>query len=125
MIDKKGLWKYVIHKTNEDFDGGTKQMWVGIKGILGQQAGEADTGIATLRAQNGKMVSCSKEKREALAAQYLKLGTLTANETFVAEFDKGYQLVGRGEYRCIRKRRPWFKWVTERVHKRRSKEACS
>ena len=31
-------------------------MWVGIKLILGQQAGEADTGIATLRAQNGKMV---------------------------------------------------------------------
>ena len=28
-------------------------MWVGIKGILGKQAEEADTGIATLRAQNG------------------------------------------------------------------------
>ena len=35
----------MIHKTNEDFDGGMKQIWVGIKGILGQQAGEADTGI--------------------------------------------------------------------------------
>ena len=51
---KKGLWKDVINKTNEDFDGGMKQMWVRIKGILGQQAGEVDTGIATIRAQNGK-----------------------------------------------------------------------
>ena len=37
-------------------------MWVGIKGILGKQAGEADTRIATLRAQNGKMVGNSKGK---------------------------------------------------------------
>ena len=29
-------------------------MWVRTKGILGQQAGEADTGIATSRVQNGK-----------------------------------------------------------------------
>ena len=43
-----------------------KQMWVGIKGILGKQAGEADTGISTLRAQNGQMVSSSKGKREVL-----------------------------------------------------------
>ena len=34
-------------------------MRVGIKGILGQQGGEEDTGIATLRAHNGKMVSSS------------------------------------------------------------------
>ena len=33
---KKGLWKDVIDGTNEDFDGGMKQMWVRIKGILGQ-----------------------------------------------------------------------------------------
>ena len=26
-----------------------KKMWVGIKGMLGKQAGEADTGIATLK----------------------------------------------------------------------------
>ncbi|MEP5536837.1 hypothetical protein, partial [Ekhidna sp.] len=42
---KKRIWKYVVNKTNEDFEGGMKQMWVGIKGILGKQAGEADTGI--------------------------------------------------------------------------------
>ena len=41
-------------QNNEDFDGGMKQMWAGRKGILDQQAREADTGIATLRAQNGK-----------------------------------------------------------------------
>ena len=46
----------VVQKTNEDFDGGMKQMWLAIKGILGKQAGEEDTGIATLRAQRGKMV---------------------------------------------------------------------
>ena len=61
MVEKKkeGRWKDVFIKTDEDFDGGMKQMWVGIKGILGKQAGEADTGIATLRAQNGKIVSSS------------------------------------------------------------------
>ena len=37
-----------------------KQMWVGIKGIVGKQAGEADTGIATFRAQNGNIISDSK-----------------------------------------------------------------
>ena len=81
MVEKKGLWKDVVHKTNEDFDGVMKQMWVGIKGILGQQAGEADTGIATLRAQNGKMIGCSKGRREVLVEHYRKLGTPTANKT--------------------------------------------
>ena len=63
-------------------------MWIGIKGILGKQAGEADTGIATLRAQNGKMVSSSKEKRGVLVEHYRKLGTPKTNETFDAEFEK-------------------------------------
>ena len=49
MIEKKGIWKYII-KTGEDSDGGMKQIWAGIKGILGKQAGEADTAVATLRA---------------------------------------------------------------------------
>ena len=35
----------MVNKTNEDFEGGVKQMWVGIAGILGKQAGESDTGI--------------------------------------------------------------------------------
>ena len=83
--NKKGLWKQVINKMNEDFDGGMKQMRVGIKGILGQQAGKADTGIATLRAQNGKMVSRSKGKREVHVEHYLKRGTPTANEAFDAK----------------------------------------
>ena len=29
---KKGIRKYVVNKTNEEFEGGMKQMWVGIKG---------------------------------------------------------------------------------------------
>ena len=49
-------------------------MWVGIKGILGLQAGEADTGIATLRSQNGKIVSSSKGKREVPVEHYRMLG---------------------------------------------------
>ena len=54
-------------------------MWVGIKGILGKQAGEADTGIATFRTQNGKMASSSNGKREVLVVEhYRKLRTHTA-----------------------------------------------
>ena len=56
----------ITYKTNEDFHGGMKQMLVRINGILGQRAGKADTGIAALRAQNGKMVSSSKLKKEVL-----------------------------------------------------------
>ena len=48
MVEKKGIWKDVVNKTNEDFDGRMNQMWVRIKGILGKQAGEAHTGIATV-----------------------------------------------------------------------------
>ena len=90
MVEKKkmGSWKHVIYKTNEDLDGGMKHMWVGIKWILGRQAGEADTGIATSRAPNGKLVSGSTGKKEALAERYRKLGTPTANETFDVEFEK-------------------------------------
>ena len=58
------------------------------KGILGKQAGESDTGIATSRAQNGSMVSCSRGKREVHVELCRKLGTSTANETFDAEFEK-------------------------------------
>ena len=71
---------------NENFEGGMKQMRVGIKGVLDEQAGEADTGIATLRSQNSKMVSTSSGEREVLK-QYRRLGTLIANEAFDAKFD--------------------------------------
>ena len=43
---KKRIWKYipaVVNKTIETFEGGLKQMWLGKKGILGKQTGEADT----------------------------------------------------------------------------------
>ena len=55
--------------------------------MLGKQAREAGTGIATLRAQNGKMVSGSKGKREVLVEHYRKLGTPT-NKTYDTEFEK-------------------------------------
>ena len=57
-------------------------MWVGIKGILGKQAGEAGTGAATLRAQKGNVVRSLKGKREMLVEHYRKLGTPTTNKTF-------------------------------------------
>ena len=36
-------------KTNEDFEGGVKQMRAGTEGMLGKQAGEADTGMDPLK----------------------------------------------------------------------------
>lgn len=53
-----------------------------------EQAGEADTIIATLRAQNGGKVSWSRWKRGILVEYYHKLGIPTTNERFDAEFDK-------------------------------------
>ena len=69
-----------------------KQMWVG---ILGEQAGEAETGIAAFIAQNNKMASSSKGKREVLVEHYRKVGTPAANETLDAEFKKG--IIARAE----------------------------
>ena len=59
-------------------------MRVGIKGVLGNQAGQADTEIATLQAQNGKMVSSSKGKNEVLVEHYRRVGTPKTNKTFDA-----------------------------------------
>ena len=55
--------------------------------IASKQARETGTGIVTLRAQNGKMLSSSKGKREVLE-HYRKLEKPTTNETFDAEFEK-------------------------------------
>ena len=87
---KKGVWEDVVRKTNEDFDGGMKQMWLGIKGIIGNREGKINNGIATLRAQNGKMASSSKGKREVLVEHYRKLllGTPTTNKTLSAELEE-------------------------------------
>ena len=41
-------------------------MWVGMKGILDKQAGEADATMITLRAQDGRTASSSRRKREVL-----------------------------------------------------------
>ena len=84
---KKGLWEEVVQKTNEDFEGGMKQMWVGIQGIVGKKRG-GDTEITTLRSAEGKMVSSSKGKREVLVEHYRKLGTPTTNDNFDSEFEK-------------------------------------
>ena len=56
--------------------------------ILDIHGGEADTRIAILRAQNGKMVSSSRWTRQVLVEHYRKLATPTMNETFDAEFEK-------------------------------------
>ena len=65
MIEKKNkrIWVDLGSQTNEGFAGGLQQMWVGAKGMVGKQAGEADTGMGTLRAKSGKMVSRSKRRR--------------------------------------------------------------
>ena len=63
-------------------------MWLGIKGIIGNRAGKIESGIATLRAQNGKTVSSSKGKREVLVEHYSKLGTPKPKVKFDAEFEK-------------------------------------
>ena len=101
-----------------------KQMWVGIKGILGKQAGEADTGIATLRAQNGIMVSSSKGKREVLVEHYRKLGTPTTNETFDAEFEKEIDAWVEANVDASEREDSGSEGL-QRVHKGRSKEVCS
>ena len=62
-------------------------MWVGVKGTMGNQAGKMDKGIATLRAQNGKMVS-SKGKRDLQVEHYRKLGTPKPNTKYDTEFEK-------------------------------------
>ena len=64
-------------------------MWIGMKEILGKQARrQEDTGMATLRAQNGKMVTSSKGRRQALLEHCRKLGTPRTNKYFDAEFEK-------------------------------------
>ena len=98
-------------------------MWAGIKGILGQQAGETDTGIAALRAQNGKMVSRSKGKRGVLVKHYRTLGTPTANETFESGCEKEINAWAEANVGASERERPWLRLVAERVHTRRSKES--
>ena len=76
MVDKKkGIWVDAVKK-NEDFERGMKQMWVGIKRILRNQAGEADMG------QTGKRVSSSRGEREVLVEHYRTLGPPTVNQAF-------------------------------------------
>ena len=78
--------------------------------------------IATLRAQNGKMVSSSKGKREVLVEHLIhhnKLRTTTAKETLNFENEIN-AWAERGERRCNRKGRQWFGRVTERVRNGRS-----
>ena len=71
---KKRIWKDGGNETNEDFEGGLKQMWVGMKEILGEQAGEADTGITSSSVHSAKWLVVRRGK-----GKYRKLGTPTAN----------------------------------------------
>ena len=62
---KKATWPQLF-KASDDFDGAMKPMWVGGKRKTGQ-ARQADRG----KAQDGKMASSSKGKREALVYRAL------------------------------------------------------
>ena len=70
---KKGIWKDVVDKTTKHIDGGTRQMLAGLNEILSKQPAEADTGVATCRAQNGNVVCSSKGGRELLEEHYHEL----------------------------------------------------
>ena len=63
-------------------------MVIGIEEMIGNRAGKIDNEIATLRVQNGKMVSSSKGKREVLVEHYRKLGTPKPSAKFDATFEK-------------------------------------
>ena len=104
-----------VNEMNEDYEGGMKQMWVVIKQMVGEQAGEAGTGIATLRAHHGKMVGSPKGKREVLllVGHYRKLGRPTVNGTFDAEFEKEINAWAEVNVDAP-EREDWFKRVTER-----------
>ena len=62
-------------------------MWLGMKGIIRNRAGKIDNGIATLPAQNGKVVSSWKGKKKVLVEHCRKLGTPKSNAKFDAEFE--------------------------------------
>ena len=65
-------------------------MSVGITGMLGKQ-GEADTGIVTLRAQNGKhngQLFEGEEGSTTVVEHYRKLGTPTTDKELDAQFEK-------------------------------------
>lgn len=81
----------------------------------GQKGGKADAGIAALKARNGVSICISKGKRDVLICHYCKPGTLAANGTLDAEFEKEIKGGGRGERRCIRDRRQCFRRVTKTV----------
>ena len=40
--ENRGIWEEVVQKTNGDFDGGMKQMWIGIEGIISKRVGKTD-----------------------------------------------------------------------------------
>ena len=77
-----------------------------MEGILGQQAGEADTGITTLSTTNGKKIVGKLEggeREEVLVAPFRMLGTPTANETFDAELEKETNAWAEANVMCVRK----------------------
>lgn len=126
MVEKKGMRGKVLDKTNEDFERRPKQMWGGIKGVRGKQAGEADTGIATSREQNGKMTSGLKGKRGVTRrALPQAIGTQPTNKTFDAECAKEIDARGVSNVDASEREDSGSERVAERVHTGRSKEVCS
>lgn len=56
--------------------------------VSGKEAEHTEKGVATLRAQNGKMVGILKGEREVLAEHNRKLGTPTTSQRCDAKFDE-------------------------------------
>lgn len=67
-------------------------MWIGIKGVTGNQAREIDNTISTLWAQTGKVVGPSKGVRKVLEEHYRSLGTGNMNTKLDMGFEKKYKL---------------------------------
>ena len=79
-----------------------QQVLVEIKGILGQQADEADTRMITFIAQNGKMVSSSTIRWKCLGT-LLQARNPHSQQNVRRRIREGNHRVGRGERRCFRK----------------------
>lgn len=88
QTENTGIWGGVVNKTNEVFDGETKRMLIETNRVMGNQGEKIGKGIATLRTENGKMVSSSKGEREVLEEHYHRLRTPALDKRSNVEFEK-------------------------------------
>lgn len=71
-----------------NISGRMKQMWVGIEGMIRNQAGKLDNEIAKVRVQNGKMVRRSKGKRQVPVEYHPTPGTPKSDTKCDTEFEE-------------------------------------